>query len=338
MKHYKIYSVFIFLLIVAIVFVFLENNSDSYEDKNREKNIVKESIYKDKERAKNINEENATTEAISRDSQETTDSEVMTVFRKYIGTRAYATKNKYIVFRNDDVGAFWSDNTAINVTETFRIKKVPLVLGIISLNRHNQKLTEDNTMMAYLTKIKSDPLVEFAIHGYDHEIDEFKDVSYEDAVSRISSSSRTLNDAFGVTPTTLVPPYNSYNNNTIQALKNEFGKNSVISSGYYDILDGIAFTRFEGVMYIPQTTDIYDYDKDRLHPVEIIVNSCEYAISRYGICVITLHHTRFAGSGTEIDAKKLDLLYDIIDWAKKKEEQGTIKIASFKDIDPSDLK
>ncbi len=318
MKHRRIYAVLIFFLIISIAFGFLENNSDSYE-------------Y-------NILKGNTTTDIITQEPQKSTDPEVMTIFQKYPGSRAYAPKNKYIVFRNDDVAAFWSANTAINVTETFRTKKIPIVLGIIPLNRHNQKLTEDNTIMTYLMKIKSDQSIEFAIHGYNHEIEEFREVSYDDAIFKISSSFKTLHDAFGVTPTTLIPPYNSYNNNTVQALKTELGKNSVISSGYYDILNGIAFTGFEDVLYIPQTTDIYDYDKDHLHSTEEIVNSCEYAISRYGICVLTIHHTRFAGSGTKIDAKKLDLLYSIIDWAKKKEEQGSIRIACFKDIRPSDLK
>lgn len=318
MKHRQRYLIFVFLLIVAIAFVFMENKSDSYED--------------------NIPKGNTRIESIPKESYESSSSEIMTIFQKYTGSRAYAPKNKYIIFRNDDVAAFWSANTAINVTETFRTKKVPIVLGIISLNRHGQKLAEDDNMTAYLAKIRSDPLIEFAIHGYDHEIDEFKEVSYEDAVFRISSGFKTLRDEFGVTATTLIPPYNIYNNNTVQALKKEFGKNSVISSGYYDILDGIAFTGFDDVLYIPQTTDIYDYEKDRLHSIVDITNSCEYAISKYNICVITIHHTRFAGSGTEIDAKKLDLLYDIIDWAKEKEEQGTTKIVRLKDIRPSDLK
>lgn len=318
MKHRRIYAVFLFLLIIGMVLAFPENSSDIHE-------------Y-------NILKRNTTTEIISQELTKSSSSEVMAIFQKYTGSRAYAPKNKYIVFRNDDLAAFWSDYTAINVTETFRIKKIPVVLGIIPLNRHDQNLTEDNTIMTYLTKIRSDPLIEFAIHGYNHDIDEFREVSYEDAVFKISSSYRTLHDAFGVTPTTLIPPYNNYNNNTVQALKKELGKNSVISSGYYDIQNGIAFTGFEDVLYIPQTTDIYDYDEDHLHSIEEIVNSCEYAISRYGICVLTIHHTRFAGSGTEIDAKKLDLLYSIIDWAKKKEDQGSIRIACFKDIRPSDIK
>lgn len=318
MKYAQIYAVFIFILIIGMIQGLAQERSPEYAD--------------------NAAKGNAAEDKISIENRNSSDREITNIFRKYIGSMAQPPKERYIIFRIDDIAAFWSDNTAINVTETFRARKTPLVLGVIPVNRFGQELQEDKEIKSYLSKIKSDQNIEFALHGYNHETDEFKDISYEDADLKISGGISILEKTLEITPQTFIPPYNIYNDDTVSALKKNSRDNTTISSGYYDILSNIAFTGSDDLLYLPQTTDIYDYTEDHLHPLETIVNSCEYAISRYNICVITIHHTRFTGSGAEIDAEKIELLYSIIDWAKKKEEQGMIKIARFKDISPSDLK
>jgi len=98
-------------------------------------------------------------------------------------------KEKYIIFRSDDIAAWWSDETAINVTETLRRRSVPQVLSIIPATQYGNKISDDPVITNYLKAIKNDSNIEFALHGYDHRLGEFRGISYSDAVSKISDGS-----------------------------------------------------------------------------------------------------------------------------------------------------
>lgn len=241
-----------------------------------------------------------------------------------------APKEKFIVFRSDDIAAWWSDETAINITETLRQKNIPQVLSIIPGNQYGGKISDDPTITGYLQGIKNDNTVEFALHGYDHRIGEFRDIAYSDAVSKISDGSSIINTVIGFRPVSFVSPYNEYNNNTIDALVSM--NLSIISSGYDDVGRGLAFKRYEGILHLPQTTDIYSWSESRMLNQSEISNSCENAMDKYDVCVIVIHHALFRDSLGHPDPDKLGALTDIVDWAKEKESSGQAKIVRLKDV------
>ena len=75
-----------------------------------------------------------------------------------------------------------------------------------------------------MRSIASNPLFEFAQHGYSHKNDglslnasEFDGRPYDDQYNRILKGRADLVDAFGMTPKTFIPPFNSGDQNTSEA-------------------------------------------------------------------------------------------------------------------------
>ncbi|MFH1432686.1 MAG: DUF2334 domain-containing protein [archaeon] len=245
------------------------------------------------------------------------------------------SKKKYIVFRSDDIAAWWADESAIAITEMLRQKKVPQVLSIIPANQYGDILTDDPIISGYLAGIKGDPSLEFALHGYDHRLNEFKSLSYSSAVSKISKGIKILDNVLGFKPVSFVAPYNVYNSNTLTALSNQ--NMAIISSGYDDVESGLAFREVSGISHLPQTTDFYLWDQGRLSTEAEIKDSCENAMDSYGVCVLVLHHTIFLDSNGNMDPAKVQILSGVIDWAKNLQESGDADIVRLKDINVNDL-
>jgi peptidoglycan/xylan/chitin deacetylase (PgdA/CDA1 family) len=155
---------------------------------------------------------------------------------------------KYVIFRDDDISAR-SLNTLQAINQVHIDENVPVTLAVIphpnANGTGNELLTEP--LYSYLRSIQGNPLFEFAQHGYDHvnyvanasdspvqeglvparpyaDLDgspnrsEFRERPYEDQYTAIKQGRDDLRAAFGVTPTTFVPPFNTGDNNTLKAL------------------------------------------------------------------------------------------------------------------------
>ncbi|RLG15376.1 MAG: hypothetical protein DRN71_01475 [Candidatus Nanohalarchaeota archaeon] len=240
-------------------------------------------------------------------------------------------KKKYIVFRSDDLGPFWSDRSAINITETLRARNVPQVLSVVPANQYNDKLYDDPVISDYLKSIRSDKSIEFALHGYDHSMHEFRDISYAIAMTKVFGGRNILERAIGARPVTFVPPFHEYSDNTLMALSMQ--KINIISSGYDDFAGGRAFKKDKyGILHLPVTAEFYNWAENRANTAEDIENSCEYALGNYNICIIMLHHHLFKDASGNMDPAKVKVLTDVADWAKDKEAEGSAKIVLLKDI------
>ncbi len=243
--------------------------------------------------------------------------------------------DKFIVFRSDDLAAFWSVSSAISITETLRNRGVPQVLSIVPTNV-GYRLDDDPVIADYLKVIKDDPSIEIALHGYDHSEHEFRDISYANAMFKVQTGLDILQDVPGVTPTTFVPPYHEYNENTLPALK--MNNINIISSGYDDFVRGRAFKVDEhGILHLPAAAGFYNWGENRYNSAQEIENSCEYALENYNVCIIMLHHHMFVDSDGNLDPAKVKVLTDVIEWAKNKEQEGAADIVRLKDIDADDL-
>ncbi len=241
------------------------------------------------------------------------------------------SEDKYIVFRSDDFGPFWSVESAIRVTETLREKDIPQVLSVVPKNQYGNKLSDDPVISDYLRAISVDPSIEFALHGYIHSDHEFRDVSYSDADSWVGLGLSILEGVVGDNVVTFVPPYHEYNENTLSAL--EANNMNIISSGYGDYVNGLAFTRDEyGIMHLPAIVEFYNWGEGRANTAQDIESSCQYALNNYDVCIIMLHHHMFKDDSGDMDSAKVDVLRDVADWAKNKEDMGDVKIVRMKDI------
>ncbi|MEA3343679.1 MAG: DUF2334 domain-containing protein [archaeon] len=242
----------------------------------------------------------------------------------------FPPENKtFIVFRDDDIAPFWSFNMVFNITETFRSRNVPHVMGLIPIP-YGIEIGNDTILGDYLKSIKNDSNIEFALHGNGHSFNEFGNLSVSEASFRIEEGLEIIEDLTGIRPVTFTPPYHVYNNNTLVALRDN--NVSIISSGTDDIYRGVAFREVDNITHLPATTDFYNWDKKRYNTADEIKTSCEYAMSEYDMCVILLHHHHFNNSDGNPDPSKIQVLTDVLDWAKEKEDSGAAEIVRFMDI------
>ena len=249
-------------------------------------------------------------------------------------------KQKIIVFRDDDLGPDWSVDSAIYITDLFRSRNVSHVLGIVPANLYGKKLSDDFVLYRYLKSIKDDESIEFALHGYDHSYHEFENIeldgSPDSAVSKISVGIKSIEDVVGITPVTFVPPYGVYNENTRIALKSTDSVR-IMSACQTDIKENRAFKEVDGILYLPTTTYFYNWDKERYNTQEDIISSCNHAFDKYDVCVIVFHHHMFKGDSGNMDPAKVQVLIDVIEWARSEEQDGGAKIMLMKDISGEDL-
>ncbi|RLG15375.1 MAG: hypothetical protein DRN71_01470 [Candidatus Nanohalarchaeota archaeon] len=249
-------------------------------------------------------------------------------------------KQKIIVFRDDDIGPDWSVNSAIYITDLFRRMNVSHVLGIVPANIDGRKLDDDTVLYNYLKSIKDDESIEFALHGYDHSLNEFESIelngSPDSAMSKIYSGIRIIEDVVGITPVTFVPPYGVYNENTRIALKSTDSLH-IMSTCQTGIKGNRAFKEVDGLLYLPSTTYFYNWDEKRYNTHKEIISSCNHAFDKYGVCVIVFHHHMLKDDSANMDPTKVQELINVIEWARSKEHDGSAKIMLLKDISKDDL-
>jgi peptidoglycan/xylan/chitin deacetylase (PgdA/CDA1 family) len=127
----------------------------------------------------------------------------------------------YIIFRLDDVQDYYSLNGTMAVMDLFIKKRVPLVTAIIAGEIGSDSSVINKTMDG----IKAG-LFEIALHGY-HHVDYTK-LSPNYASESMTRGNMILKKLFGIQPLIFVPPYNSFNDDTLDAVRSN--KMNIISS------------------------------------------------------------------------------------------------------------
>lgn len=116
-----------------------------------------------------------------------------------------------VIFRLDDVQDFYASNGTKAVMDLFLTKKIPLTTAIIAGHIGN------DTAVVRMTNqgIKSG-LFEAALHGLEH-VDYTKLTPTMQSVT-ITKGNMILKQLFGIHPFVFVPPYDDYNNATLDAV------------------------------------------------------------------------------------------------------------------------
>ncbi|TFG88696.1 MAG: DUF2334 domain-containing protein, partial [Candidatus Atribacteria bacterium] len=133
-----------------------------------------------------------------------------------------SSTGKRIIVRSDDVGAWWSVDSAIYVTDYVRNMGIPQTIGILPLTGGGTiKLGDDSTLVNYLNALKDNPNIEFGLHGLDHHSNEFLGLSIPYAESKIADGNKIIKDVLNIEPVTFIPPYFAYDVNALNAAKNQ---------------------------------------------------------------------------------------------------------------------
>jgi peptidoglycan/xylan/chitin deacetylase (PgdA/CDA1 family) len=171
-----------------------------------------------------------------------------------------------VIFRFDDYARSCS-SIETELLKVFQEHKIPCTYGVIPYVSDTftddpaNCLAIDRETAGGLTGAVRSGLVEIALHGFAHRDNaiapknpgsesEFRGLSYSSQHRMLSVGKATLESLYRVRVTTFIPPWNSYDQNTLRALE-DLGFEVVSSSG---LTFGIADSgRFKKLRFLPYT-------------------------------------------------------------------------------------
>jgi peptidoglycan/xylan/chitin deacetylase (PgdA/CDA1 family) len=248
--------------------------------------------------------------------------------------QANTQTNKYVIFREDDVApnADFAELQAVNQLNINM--NVPVTLGIIPhpypTPSGNQLIKVNNTFLAYMRSLTSNHLFQFAQHGYTH-LDtgpspvgpsEFYGRPYAAQYDAIKQGRDDITQAFGVTPTSFLPPFDKSDNNTLKAAQAlGFTEYSTAFRDFNQNAGSLAGMRLDTISIEIGNNTLQSLE----NATEQWLND-PYSINTF---VVLYHPADFQGPNYAVNASKVTLLANYIDYL-----QGTGRV-QFTTLDRS---
>ena len=232
--------------------------------------------------------------------------------------------NRTIILRLDDVKAWQYYDITTDMTSLILSKNMTLTIGVIPKDIEKDKIL----FLPWLNKIKDNPNIEIALHGYLHERSEFKNLNEEEATYRIKKGKELLLKYADVVPVTFIPPENEFSDETLDALSNEGFK--VLSAGNPKDIKISQYNPIrDNLIYIGKTSETYNYHLNKFIPAEQVLKECKIRLDEDGLCVIMLHPQDFLSlDRTQIDEEKYNEFIKLLDGL----EDFNADFKNFKDV------
>ena len=231
-----------------------------------------------------------------------------------------------VAFRFDDIQDYWLNDVQIQVMDVFLEKNIPLTIGIIGNN-----FGTDAKIVEYI-KENSDEL-EIANHGFNHE--DFTSLTKDQQNDLMKQTNTILLDITGKTPKVFIPPFNSFNEDTIAAIKETEMTHLSSSILKGDLppfpLENVAVYRFPEIT----TTGFYDLGTDLFvgTKADSILDEVVESITKYGFAVVTMHPQEFSLVEGDSYKNKINLEQMIeLDKLIKKVKQSEYEIVTISQI------
>lgn len=159
-----------------------------------------------------------------------------------------------VVFRYDDYSGtspLWLEKS---IFEEFARRKLSLTVGVIPFIRSDgRNISLDSAHVETLARYARSGTIEIALHGYTHrgvnqyEPTEFAGVGYARQVEMMRRGRDELVRLVGIAPRTFIPPYNSYDANTIRAAH---------AAGMVHVSAAFGGPTGRGLIWLPQTSEM----------------------------------------------------------------------------------
>jgi len=230
---------------------------------------------------------------------------------------------KYIAFRDDDVKPFVPLDALKAVNQVHIDENVPVTLGIIphrNVSREGNQLLQDDQFLSYMRSIATNPLFEFAQHGYLHNTvnvsspGEFNGTPYEDQYNYILKGRNNLVEAFGRDPKTFIPPWNNGDNNTERAAAS-------LGFTHYSVGTPISPLRYVDGMQVETSITIGEANgTDFSKTLAWAQNYTESFLADPGVntLTVTYHTWSFLDGSGAVDNHRVQQLKDFIVFLKAK--------------------
>jgi peptidoglycan/xylan/chitin deacetylase (PgdA/CDA1 family) len=234
-----------------------------------------------------------------------------------------------VVFRMDDIQDYWVKPGHLAAMNQFIARNQSLTIGIIM-----NSIGNDSEIVNKVKQGKDSGLFELAVHGWNHT--DYTKLSEEEQRNSLYDSNRKMIALFGNVSQIFIPPYNAFNDDTINAMKQVDMKILNGNESSFDELELKGNNNESGISYIPSTIAFKDYyDGQYLqNSNQNIFNNVTQSISAYGYAVIFFHPQDFmkidaSGNPTEeLDENPIRDFSSLIDLILS----NNIHLGSFSEI------
>ena len=246
-----------------------------------------------------------------------------------------------VVFRMDDVQDYWVKAGQLAVMDQFASRNQSLTVGIIM-----NSIGNDSEIVNKVKQANDRGLFELAVHGWNHT--DYTKLSEEEQRNSLYDSNRKMNALFGKASEIFIPPYNAFNYDTINAMKQANMKIINANESTFDQLElnrnnnqesrtlSLDAIQFKEIFYMPSTIAFKDYDRSRYiqNSVQNIFNNATQNIEAHGYAVFIIHPQDFMkidanGSPTKaLDENQINDLSSLIDLILS----NNIHVGSFSEI------
>ena len=211
-----------------------------------------------------------------------------------------------VVFRVDDIQDYFHDNAQLAIMNQFILKNQSVSLGLIMHDFGDDYNVRHKVMEGY-----KKGSFELALHGWDHV--DYNNLSENAQQESLSLANGKMTDIFGGPSQIFIPPYNSFNNSTLNVMQ-KLGLRIIsaepdLDPGPYFVADGSSnYTDSYNIYHLPQTTQFNTFEGDNLIkvPINDIINNATKNISRYGYAIIVMHPEYFSKVVNETKPDILD--------------------------------
>ena len=241
-------------------------------------------------------------------------------------TQSFEKKQVNVVFRFDDYSALSSTDMELIIIDAFRKNEASITFGVIPFVCAGDIHDPSPNDVVPLTSMKADILktavtdgiLDVALHGYSHQtikskqFTEFSGLDYNKQLERLAKGKEVLEGIIDAPVTTFVPPWNTYDVNTLRALK-ELGLTTLSASK-----DGEA-TENPMLNYLPATCDL-----TRLRDA---VKKARSSSETNPLIVVLFHEYDFQEANDKRDRMNYQEFYDLLGWLKSQEDIRLLSIS-----------
>lgn len=229
-----------------------------------------------------------------------------------------------VAFRYDDYSRFSDTDLEVKLIMAFQRYNIPCTFGVIPYVSGNPEVPGPDPQKVYpLTLEKASILkdaikpgtLEVALHGYSHrtirikaadtDYTEFSGLDYDSQLKKISKGKSLLEKMLGIRITTFIPPWNTYDVNTIRVLE-ELGFKTISA-------DNAGVTKESSQLkFLPFTRDILNL-KDA-------VESARKISDVQPVIVVLFHAFDFIEIGREEGKLTYQGFVELLAWIKSQKD------------------
>jgi hypothetical protein len=244
-----------------------------------------------------------------------------------------------VVFRMDNTQDYWVRAGQLAAMNQFIFRNQSVTVGMIM-----GSIGDDSEIINKIKQGSDSGLFELAMHGWTHT--DFTKLNEEEQRNSLNDSNRKMIELFGNASEIFIPPFETFNDDTINAMKQVDMK---ILAGNTSSFDGLELKgnnespalssspiQSKNISYIPATISFKDYYEGQYiqNSLENIFNNATQSIGAYGYAVIAFDPQDFmqiddnGGPTDTVDENEINDLSRLIHFILS----NNVRIGSFSEI------